>query len=409
MKHLRPEDGGAHYADESQAQAEQIEQTEANTEPAGERSGSQEQCRIKRTTYTARRYAEEEDADLLAVLNNSPGKDKKKRKWTVIVPIVAASIVLIAVLGVLIAQFLSTVNLDTVRNTAVESATSNSITLKWDKVDSASGYHIYQRNENEDDYQQIASTDENPVYTVSNLTQATKYSFYVKAFNGNNESEDFIPLENVTTQPEKQEIVSISSDQAGAIRVEWKLNSKADGYIIEFHTEGKDYRDDNKIVVDKSDITINRITELTPNITIGVRVSSYCGSNPRVVGEPSDEKSVKVWDGNSDQNKSSDGNKTEGTTAPETTQAATEAAPDYNDYSGETSTVPYEGEQYYDGSQYGGDYNSVPSADTLDQSGYYDGGDQGYNPGSGDYSEYNYVENPYEYNNNGYYSGYGQY
>lgn len=413
MKHLRTEDG-AHYADESQAQAEQTEQTEqteANSEPKDDKGEKQEQRRIKRTAYTARRYAEEEDADLLAVMNASPEKDKKKKKWKVIVPIVVAAVVLIAVLAVLITQFLSTVNLDTVRNTVVEASTADSITIKWDPVDSAAGYHIYQRNENEDNYQQIASTEDASAtsLTVANLTQATKYSFYVKAFNGNNESEDFIPLENVYTQPEKQEIISLSSDQAGAIRVEWKLNSKADGYIIEFHTDGKDYRDENRIIVDRSDVTINRITELSPNITIGVRVSSYCGKDPRVVGEPSEEKSVKVWDGVSDQNKTDDKNKTEATTAPAETQPATEAAPVDSDNGGEEATAaPDNGDQTYDGSQYdGGNSDYDPSADNWDQSGNYDGGGQGYDPGAGDGSDYNYVDDSYsdEYNTPDNYSG----
>ena len=123
----------------------------------------------------------------------------------------------------------------------------------------------------------------------------TPYSFYVKAFNGNNESQDFTPLENVWTLPQKEEITQISSKSSGVIHLEWTPNSKADGYLVEFHTVGKPYRDENKNVIESGDITSFDITELIPQVNIGVRVTAYFNRDgEQVMGTPSEEKTVRV-------------------------------------------------------------------------------------------------------------------
>ena len=218
----------------------------------------------------------------------------KKKRSAIIIPIAIVGVILLGVFGVLAFNFFSTVNLDAVRNTHVHETTDHSITLSWDQVDKAAGYHVFQKKDDSDNYLQIATT-EDLYYIVYDLEQATPYSFYVKAFNGNNESQDFTPLENVWTLPQKEEITQISSKSSGVIHLEWTPNSKADGYLVEFHTVGKPYRDENKNVIESGDITSFDITELIPQVNIGVRVTAYFNRDgEQVMGTPSEEKTVRV-------------------------------------------------------------------------------------------------------------------
>lgn len=350
--------------------------------------------RFLKQTHTAmhRRKSPAEEEVIISDTDDDEERRPSKKRWTVVVPIVIVVLVLIGIFAVLAVQFMSTVNLDTVQNTTFSDVTENSVTLHWDKVGSANGYHIYQKKENYDNFMQIATTDENTTYTVTDLDQATHYTFFVKAFNGSNESEKYIPLENVCTLPEKEEIVSLTSDKAGALLVEWKQNSSADGYVIEFHTAGADYRPEDKIYIDSSDTTLSHINNLEQNKEVGVRVSAYCNdaSGSKIVGAPSDEKTRKVWDGKTEQPGQKSDKKTENkngqtnTTAP--TQAAESYTEDYNSYSDQYS------EQYDDSSSYDY-YYSQSGGEYGDGSGDYSGdaaqgyGDSGYG-GDGGYGGY---------------------
>ena len=113
-----------------------------------------------------------------------------------------------------------------------------------------------------------------------------------------NESKSYIPLENIYTQLEKEFINDMYSSESGVIHVGWQPNDKADGYFLEFRTMGKDYREENRIFLDRTDVTEYNITALTPKVSIGVRVSAYYfRDGEKVIGDPSDERSVRVSDG----------------------------------------------------------------------------------------------------------------
>ncbi len=222
---------------------------------------------------------------------------QKKKKKVFVVPIVAGAIILLSIFSILAMHFFATTHLETVPNVYVHEVTDFSITLAWDAVPHAEGYHVFQRKDNSDEYVQIESTKEQ-YCIVYGLEQATEYSFFVKAYNGNNESEDYEPVENVSTLLAKEMITDINSDQAGTIHLEWTPNSSADGYLIEFHTIGKDYREENKNTVSASQPTAFNITGLLPHSHIGVRVTSFVQRNGEpFFGTPSDESAVRVSDG----------------------------------------------------------------------------------------------------------------
>ena len=309
-------------------------------------------------------------------------------------PIVIVALVVITIFAVLAVQFLSTIYLGTVRNTTVGEVTDNSVTLTWDKVNSANGYHVYQQSEESDSYMQVASTDENPSYTVTDLKQATVYNFYVKAFNGNNESEEYIPLEGVCTLPEKEEIVSIISDKAGSVLIEWKQNSDADGYIVEYHAAGADYSPGNQIVIENPEKTSTRLTDLEVNKEISVRVSAFCNGDPKIVGQPSDEKVHTVWDGKSElpgqktENKNDNNGGQSQTPATTPAQSETDNNSAASDQYADSSADIYSGDDYAAVGDYSGD--SVYGADGVYGDGaVYGDGVVGYDDlGAGGYGIY---------------------
>lgn len=224
---------------------------------------------------------------------------KARKKRVIVIPIVIASLIFLSVFGVLATRFMARVNLGTVENTYIHETTSFSLTLAWDAVDNAEGYHVYQKKNDSEEYQQIDST-ENLYDIVYGLQQATTYSFYVKAYSGTYESRDYIPVENVYTYPNSGNITEIYSASSGTIHVGWQGNNRADGYLLEFRTAGRDYRDENRILIERTDSTEYNITSLKANDVIGVRVSSYfIHDGEKVFGEPSVEHEIKVSDGTS--------------------------------------------------------------------------------------------------------------
>ncbi len=61
------------------------------------------------------------------------------------------------------------------------SGNSNSITLKWNKVEGATGYRIYLYNEEEKEYEAVGNSSKNN-FTIKKLESATNYKFAVKPY-----------------------------------------------------------------------------------------------------------------------------------------------------------------------------------------------------------------------------------
>ena len=222
---------------------------------------------------------------------------RARKKRLIVVPIVIASLLFLSVFGVLATRFMARVNLGRVENPYIHETTSFSLTLAWDAVENAEGYHVYQKKDNSEEYQQIDST-ENLYDIVYGLQQATTYSFYVKAYSGTYESRDYIPVDDVYTYPNSGNITEIYSASSGTIHVGWQGNNRADGYLLEFRTAGRDFRDENRILIERTDSTEYNITSLKANDVIGVRVSSYFIHNgEKIFGDPSVEHEIKVSDG----------------------------------------------------------------------------------------------------------------
>ena len=116
---------------------------------------------------------------------------------------------------------------------AAESATSSSVSLKWDKNANASGYEIEQYKGGK--WTQIAKINNSSTvsYNVSGLIAGTAYSFRLKAYR-DNLSSDYVTL-NVNTKPYTTTGMKCAAKTSSEIKLQWDKNTSADGYMIEVY------------------------------------------------------------------------------------------------------------------------------------------------------------------------------
>ena len=116
---------------------------------------------------------------------------------------------------------------------AAESATSSSVSLKWDKNANASGYEIEQYKGGK--WTQIAKINNSSTvsYNVSGLMAGTAYSFRLKAYR-DNLSSDYVTL-NVNTKPYTTTGMKCAAKTSSEIKLQWDKNTSADGYMIDVY------------------------------------------------------------------------------------------------------------------------------------------------------------------------------
>ena len=116
---------------------------------------------------------------------------------------------------------------------AAESATSSSVSLKWDKKANASGYEIEQYKGGK--WTQIAKINNSSTvsYNVSGLMAGTAYSFRLKAYR-DNLSSDYVTL-NVNTKPYTTTGMKCAAKTSSEIKLQWDKNTSADGYMIDVY------------------------------------------------------------------------------------------------------------------------------------------------------------------------------
>ena len=116
---------------------------------------------------------------------------------------------------------------------AAESATSSSVSLKWDKNANASGYEIEQYKGGK--WTQIAKINNSSTvsYNVSGLIAGTAYSFRLKAYR-DNLSSDYVTL-NVNTKPYTTTGMKCVAKTSSEIKLQWDKNTSADGYMIDVY------------------------------------------------------------------------------------------------------------------------------------------------------------------------------
>ena len=124
---------------------------------------------------------------------------------------------------------------------AAESATSSSVSLKWDKNVNASGYEIEQYKSGK--WTQIAKINNSSTvsYNVSGLAADTTYTFRMRAYktlSSGTSYSDYVRLAAKTQLTNTDKFVGTAISPT-AVKLDWNRNDKVTGYIIEQYKGGK--------------------------------------------------------------------------------------------------------------------------------------------------------------------------
>ncbi len=124
---------------------------------------------------------------------------------------------------------------------AAESATSSSVSLKWDKNANASGYEIEQYKSGK--WTQIAKINNSSTvsYNVSGLATDTTYTFRMRAYktlSSGTSYSDYVRLAAKTQLTNTDKFVGTAISPT-AVKLDWNRNDKVTGYIIEQYKGGK--------------------------------------------------------------------------------------------------------------------------------------------------------------------------
>lgn len=123
-------------------------------------------------------------------------------------------------------------------------ASSNTVTMSWDKVPGATGYRVYKYNTSTHKWQGVANT-KNTSYTFTKLNSSTAYSFTVRAYtteNGKNYLSPKYATFNTTTNPANITKVNFTSS-ANSVKMSWSKVSGATGYrVYQYNTSTKKWK-----------------------------------------------------------------------------------------------------------------------------------------------------------------------
>ena len=128
-----------------------------------------------------------------------------------------------------------------VNSLTVKSYTASAITLAWNKSAGATGYALEQYKGGK--WTQIAKTSSNATvtYTVNGLKADTRYTFRVRAYKtaaGKTIYSEYARLA-AKTRIAKVATFTGSAVSASAVKLDWRKNDKAKGYVIEQYKGGK--------------------------------------------------------------------------------------------------------------------------------------------------------------------------
>lgn len=139
-------------------------------------------------------------------------------------------------LGASSAAFAAVTKPAKVSGLTVETATSTSVNLSWNKVVRATGYQIYRLNKKTGKYERIKSIKGNKIfdYTDTGLSGGTEYTYKVRAYLSYGESNYYGTCSTVVsgiTKPAKVKGLSLTT-KSSAITLKWTKQSSATGYQI---------------------------------------------------------------------------------------------------------------------------------------------------------------------------------
>ena len=157
---------------------------------------------------------------------------------------------------------------------AAGSATSSSVSLKWDKNANASGYEIEQYKGGK--WTQIAKINNSSTvsYNVSRLAADTTYTFRMRAYktlSSGTAYSNYVRLAAKTQLTNTDKFVGTAISPT-AVKLDWNRNDKVTGYIIEQYKGGK-WTQIN-VIKDKN-VTTMVVAPLAKGTTYSFRMKSF--------------------------------------------------------------------------------------------------------------------------------------
>lgn len=123
-----------------------------------------------------------------------------------------------------------------VKNTVVETASSTSVDISWDKVSRATGYQIYRLDPETGSYTKLVTIKNNKTFTYTDtaLTSTTEYTYKVGAYltyDGSNYYGGFGDVTSATTKPAKVKNLKATT-KSSSVKLSWDKQSRGTGYQV---------------------------------------------------------------------------------------------------------------------------------------------------------------------------------
>lgn len=165
-----------------------------------------------------------------------------------------------------------------VTNVGTEKRSSLYLTISWDQVSGASGYRIYQYNEDTKAYEKVTtiSDADTTSYKITGLSSATEYQFKVRAY----KKADGVTIWGSSssvyreyTNPLKTKKLT-GSAKASSVTLQWDKVTRASGYrVYRYNSTTKKYE---RIAILKGNTTCSYIdSKLKKGATVKYKVRAY--------------------------------------------------------------------------------------------------------------------------------------
>lgn len=152
--------------------------------------------------------------------------------------------------------------------------TTDSISIKWNKVPNATKYFVYIKNATKGSvFSKVVTTTST---TLNNFTPGNTYAIKVKAYVKDKGYGDYSFILKTATNPNKVTVSTISSPNKGDIKLTWKaVEDSASGYQMYLSTDSSFKDNIRKVSFSGATTTSKTVSSLTSGKTYYVKIRAY--------------------------------------------------------------------------------------------------------------------------------------
>ncbi len=170
-------------------------------------------------------------------------------------------------------NFIDKLTLSAVSGLTITPVSLSSLTLSWDKVDSATGYFVQQYKDGEWQHiRQLARNTAN-TYTATGLAPFTAYQYRVRAYVTENTATAYSEYVTISGITNPTNITGVkASSTANSVTISWDKNDSATGYFVQQYKNGA-WTHVRQLA--RNTATTYTATGFTPSTTYQFRVRAY--------------------------------------------------------------------------------------------------------------------------------------